>query len=312
MWAAQKRHYYVVNLMLMNGADPLLTDVQGYNMLHLATFDGNPYLLVLLLHQNIPIDVTDSHGHTSLMWAAYKGYPIVVDLFLRWGASVDATDDQGFTALHWALVKGDQAYVSQPALQKLIEYGSDRFAETTTAKTPSITAEDMHCTGIWHRALEECGYDEDGNPTTSVLPFATYMKGNKAAMSRFFFLWPFCLLLCVFWILSAMPIFVGLPLAMFTGYSLQWVAMQALRWSPVDLKHMHRTPFLAGVFAGTAFWVGFRWLTTMLPSTFPVSIDDDTKAKHADPTQTRSSPLLSQTLRSASATGSVYICTLSV
>lgn len=247
MWAAQKRHYYVVNLMLQNGADPLLTDVQGYNMLHLATFDGNVFLLVLLLHQSIPVDVTDPHGHTSLMWAAYKGYPACVDLFLRWGANVYATDDAGFTALHWALVKGDQAYVSQAALQKLVEYGSDRFAETSTAKTPAITAEEMKCTRIWHRALGECGYDEDGNPTSSALPFASHLKGNKAAMSRFFFLWPFLILISVLLILSKMVIFAAVPIALAVGYSLQWVAMQALQWAPIDMKHMHRTVSGSGI-----------------------------------------------------------------
>ena len=54
MWAAQRQHYYIVNLLLQWGADPLLTDAQGYNILHLATFDGNIFLLILLLHQDIP------------------------------------------------------------------------------------------------------------------------------------------------------------------------------------------------------------------------------------------------------------------
>src|SRR5689334_16198531 len=41
MWASQRCHFYIVNLLLQNGADPLLTDGQGYNILHLATIDGN-------------------------------------------------------------------------------------------------------------------------------------------------------------------------------------------------------------------------------------------------------------------------------
>ncbi|KAI9826321.1 MAG: palmitoyltransferase akr1 [Thelocarpon impressellum] len=268
MWAAQKCHYYTVNLLLRNGADPLITDVQGYNMLHLATFDGNVFLLVLLLHQNIPVDIADPHGHSSLMWAAYKGYPACVDLFLRWGANVYATDNDGFTALHWALVKGAQIYVSQACIQKLVEYGSDRFAETTTGKTPAITAEEMHCTGIWHRALAECGYDEAGNPTSSGLPFAAYMKDKRVALSRFFFLWPFFVVFCVVMILSHMVIFAAVPIAAVAAYGLQWAAQQALQWAPADMKHLHRTPYLAGCFAGLCFWVGLRWLFTILPHTF--------------------------------------------
>ncbi|KAI9702573.1 MAG: palmitoyltransferase akr1 [Candelina mexicana] len=263
MWAAQRCHYYIVSLLLQHGADPLLTDVQGYNVLHLATFDGNVFLLILLLHQNIPVDIPDREGHTCLMWAAYKGYPACVDLFLRWGANVNAIDENGFTALHWSLVKGSQACV-----QKLIEYGSDRFLETSTGKTPAITADEMKATRIWHRALAECGYDEEGNSAASYLPFASYLKNNRGVMTKFFFLWPFLIIFFVIYILSHMVVYAAVPIALVVGYSLQWVAQQALRWAPTGMKHMHRTPFLAGIFAGTLFWVGVRWLTTILPSTF--------------------------------------------
>jgi hypothetical protein len=145
-----------VNLLLDHGADPLLTDDQGFNLLHSATLDGNVYQIVLLLHQDIPVDIPDPQSHTPLMWAAYKGYPSCVDLFLRWGANVYATDDQGFTGLHWALVKG-----SQESIQKLLEYGADRFAKNNDGKTPAVTAEEMNTTRQWHRALAQAGFDKE-------------------------------------------------------------------------------------------------------------------------------------------------------
>ncbi|KAI9675367.1 MAG: palmitoyltransferase akr1 [Caeruleum heppii] len=268
MWAAQRSHYYVVNLLLQHGADPLLTDIQGYNVLHLATFTGNLFLLLLLLHQNIPVDVADPAGHTSLMWAAYKGFPTCVDLFLRWGANVYATDDQGFTALHWALVKGPEIVVSQMCVQKVIEYGSDRFAESSTGKTPAIIAEEMKCTGIWYAALAECGYDEGGNTSRLFLPLSRLVENSRSFFSRFIFLWPFVIIFVVLWILSRMVVFAALPLAAFIAYGLQWVAVQSLQWAPTDLKQMHRTPFFAGVFAGTCFWTGVQWLTVILPMTY--------------------------------------------
>ena len=40
-WAAQRCHFYTVNLLLQRGADPLITDSQGYNTLHISTFNGN-------------------------------------------------------------------------------------------------------------------------------------------------------------------------------------------------------------------------------------------------------------------------------
>ena len=126
LWASKRFNLQVVSLLLANGADPLLRDDQGYNLLHSATLDGNVYQLILLLHQpDIPVDVPDAQGHTSLMWAAYKGFPACIDILLRFGADVHAVDEMGFTALHWALVKG-----SYMCIQKLVEYGSDRFARS--------------------------------------------------------------------------------------------------------------------------------------------------------------------------------------
>ena len=235
IWAAHRCHYYVVNLLLQNGADPLLTDANGYNILSLATFDGNVFLLTLLLHQNIPIDGPDRQGHTCLMWAAYKGYPACVDMFLRWGANVNSTDETGFTALHWALVKGSQA-----CIQKLVEYGSDRFAVTSSGKTPATVAEEMGSTRAWHRALGELGLNEDGTAKQLPLPYTSFVK-HRGFLNRFFFLFPFGLLILVFLILSKMTIFISLPLTIFLAYTLQWAAQQVLLWAPSNMKHLHRT-----------------------------------------------------------------------
>ena len=235
MWAAQRCNYYVVNLLLELGADPLLTDAQGYNILHLATFDGNVFLLILLLHHNIPIDSPDLQGHTSLMWAAYKGYPACVDLFLRWGANVSATDDNGFMALHWALVKG-----SLGCVQKLIEYGADRFAETSDNKTPATVANEMKSLGIWRRALNECGFDINGHSKKFPLPVGASLM-NHVALNRFYFLYPFFLLPVLILILSSFSIFVSIPLAIVVGYALQLVAQRLLNYAPLDMRQLHKT-----------------------------------------------------------------------
>jgi hypothetical protein len=257
LWAAKRCHYYVVNLLLEHGADPLLTDDQGFNLLHSATLDGNVYQLVLLLHQDIPVDIPDSQSHTALMWAAYKGYPSCVDLFLRWGANVYATDDQGFTALHWALVKG-----SQGSIQKLIEYGVDRFAKNNDGKTPAVTAEEMNTTRQWHAALTEAGYNKDGTPREFPISF---VKDTRWFITRFLFFWPFLIIVVGVWLMSNYPAYIGIPAALATSWGLQYAAQQTLRWAPANMKSVHQTPFLAGIFSGTLFWVGVVWLTTVLP-----------------------------------------------
>lgn len=236
-WAAQRCHYYTVHLLLQHGADPLITDSQGYNTLHISTFNGNVLLLVLLLHQGIPVDVEDEFGHTALMWAAYKGFPACVDVFLRWGASVHAADEQGFTALHWALVKG-----SAGCIQKIVEYGADRFAKTKTGKTPAITAQELNTAGAWHKALKECGYDEDGNAIVPSWPGASYLlQDRRGFMNKFFFLWPFLLVYASLVILSGMPIYAGIPFTFLAGYTVQWVGGQVIAYAPPDMRTFERT-----------------------------------------------------------------------
>ncbi|KAL7275745.1 palmitoyltransferase akr1 [Rhizina undulata] len=264
MWAAQRGHYYIVNLMLVNGADPLLTDVHGYNLLHLATFDGNLFLLVVLLHQGIPVDVPDRNEHTSLMWAAYKGFHSSVDLFLRWGADIHAVDDNGFTALHWALVRGNFDCIS-----KLIEYGADRFVKNNDGKSPAMVAEELKTQRVWHDALRNCGYDKHGNylhPTGSIL--GVHVGDKTAILQRFFFLWPTAIVWAVITCFSKLPWFFGIPAAVFVAAGMHIIAAKALDWTEGDMKAMYKTPYLAGIFAGTAFWVGERWMFTILPNTF--------------------------------------------
>ncbi|CAI4217591.1 unnamed protein product [Parascedosporium putredinis] len=243
-WAAQRCHYYVVNFLLHHGADPLITDQQGYNTLHIATFNGNVLLLVLLLHQGIPVDVADSFGHTGLM-------------------CVEAVDEQGFTALHWALVKGSAA-----CILKLIEYGSDRFAKTETGKTPAVTASELNTTPQWRRALRECGYDSEGHLIVPPWPGASYfLKDKRDFVTKFLFLYPTILIWAVISIVAYMPIFAGVPLAMAVGYGLMWVANQVLEHAPSDMRHYQKTPWLAGIFAGSLFLIGCNWLLSIFAST---------------------------------------------
>jgi hypothetical protein len=262
-WAAQRCHYYTVHLLLQHGADPLITDAQGYNTLHISTFNGNVLLIVLLLHQGIPVDVEDQYGHTGLMWSAYKGFPNCVDVFLRWGASVHAKDEQGFTALHWALVKG-----SPGCIQKLIEYGADRFAKTTTGKTPALTAQELNTVGAWHKALAECGYDEDGNAIIPSWPGARYLlQDRRAFMTKFLFLWPFLLVWAMLVIMAGMPVYAGVPMGIAAAYSVHWVAKQMIAYAPPDMRQFQRTPWMAGIFAGSLCLVALNWLFALFPST---------------------------------------------
>jgi palmitoyltransferase len=249
-------------LLLQNGGDPLLTDVQGYNILHLATIDGNAFLVVLLLHQEIPVDVVDQQGHTGLMWAAYKGYPACVDLFLRWGANANAVDEGGLTPLHWALVKG-----SMPCVLKLLEFGADRFAQTRDGKSPSTVAQEMNTLRVWYRSLNERGYEPDGSQKAVPFGMSSFVR-NKSLMAKFFFLWPFLTILLAIWLLSHLAIYVSVPVTLVTVFGMQYIAQQVANKGPSEYRILQKTPYLAGVFAATLFWTGFRYAFKVLPATY--------------------------------------------
>lgn len=270
LWASKRFNLQVISLLLANGANPLIRDDQGYNLLHSATLDGNVYQLILLLHQpDLPVDTPDAQGHTALMWAAYKGFPACIDVLLRFGASVHAADEMGFTALHWALVKG-----SYLCIQKLVEYGSDRFVRSnpqegqTEGDTPAMTASKMKSERMWHRALIDSGYDENGESLEFPIPM---INDKRWFFSRFFFFWPFVLGGLQLHMLAYMNPWVSVPGVLVVGYALQFLIQKVLHWAPNDMNTMHKTPFLAGIFAGTLFWVGVRYVYKILPSKLEVT-----------------------------------------
>lgn len=101
-WAARNGHLYIVHLLISHGADPALTDAQGFDTFHLAIHSSSPMLITYLLTQQLPVatDATDRAGRTCLQWAAYQGDGISVDLMLKYGADPNKKDPGGLTALH--------------------------------------------------------------------------------------------------------------------------------------------------------------------------------------------------------------------
>jgi len=265
LWAARTpRNYYVVNLLLEHGADPLRTDDQGFNLLQNSVMDGNVYQTLLLLYSDIPVDTADDKGHTALMWAAYKGHPACVEVLLKYGADLHARDEQGFTALHWSLVSR-----SYGCMQKLVEYGADRNAVTNDGKSPTTVAQEMTSTKQWTRALADCGYTPGGDVVR--FPFSFITSDRRYFLSRFFFFLPFPMLFACLYIASGLPVYLGVPLSVAVWAGAQVFGQQILSWAPLNMKHIHHTPFMAGVFAATLFWTGMRWLLRLLPQTYAIS-----------------------------------------
>lgn len=235
MWAAQQNHYYVVHLLLQRGADPSICDIQGYNILHLATFSGNAFLLLLLLHQEIPIDVPDPQGHTPLMWAAYKGFPLCVDLFLRWGANVNALDDGGLTPLHWSLVRG-----SLPCISKMLDYDADRFAKTKDGKSPSTVASEIGTRNLWHRALKDHGYTPQGELARLPFGLESFVR-NKTYVRKWFFFWPFLMIFGGLYFTSSLPVYLGIPATFIWAFIMQLTAQKVGNAAPPEFRDIQKT-----------------------------------------------------------------------
>jgi hypothetical protein len=97
----------------------------------------------------------------------------------------------------------------------------------------------MNSTRQWYSALAECGYNKDGSPQT--FPLSSVIKDKKAFFWKFYFLQPFFSLFCVFYLVSHLPIYLGLPLAVATGFGLNVSAQKMLKWAPTDMKKIQNT-----------------------------------------------------------------------
>lgn len=95
---------------LEQGADPLVKDDDGNNVLMLAVMDDlwsqREKLIDALLKAKVPIEAKNKAGQTALMLAAREGEYENVDLLIARGASINARDDDGWTPLMLAAYNG--------------------------------------------------------------------------------------------------------------------------------------------------------------------------------------------------------------
>lgn len=120
-WAICKGHVGVVSLLLQYGADWRLSDVQGYNSVHVAAQNGQEMILILLEAHGADLNSTDKAGRSALLWAAYRGHTGAVESLIRSSSSSSSTsslnyqDESGKSPLHWAVIKGQAACAAKLA-----------------------------------------------------------------------------------------------------------------------------------------------------------------------------------------------------
>lgn len=256
-WACRNGLVYIAHLLISRGADPLRTDSQGFNALHLAVHSSNVLLVIYLLHLEMPVDPTDNGDRTPLHWAAYQGDALTVDALLNWGADTRPTDEKGFTPLHWAIVKG-----SKPTIKRFIEGGADVFALSTNCKSPFAMAKEMKTIGAWQAALKETGRDIN---TGAIIPKQFPTKTAKIIM----FFAPYVIIFFVLAVSSYFSIPIALPSSLvFMLLTFKLLGKFVLPSISTDSNALMNTPVYSGLFSGSAFWILVYYVLTILGNTF--------------------------------------------
>ncbi|CAB4256014.1 similar to Saccharomyces cerevisiae YDR264C AKR1 Palmitoyl transferase involved in protein palmitoylation [Maudiozyma barnettii] len=256
-WAARYGYVYIVDYLITFGADINLTDDQGFNLLHLAVNSSNimlvAYVLFFVVNKGLlDINTQDPNGRTSLLWASYQGDSLTVALLLKFGANINLQDSGGFTALHWGVVKG-QLHV----IKYLIRAGGDFFQKTNDGKDCFVISNELHTAHSLKRALNSCGFKDNGYPTWRLFSEPLYAKFTIFITPLLFIGVVgnlFCVSNPIIWILVSMIL--GFSLSQF----FQRLVLPSFIGSsdasdPLIDYNIARSPLMAGIFFGSLFWV---------------------------------------------------------
>jgi cytohesin len=84
------RYPRIMDRMIAKGADVNKQDAAGRTALHVATFNGRPEAVALLLKRKADVEIKDNDGLTPLMWAVKERRTEIANLLRRAGA-IDPT-----------------------------------------------------------------------------------------------------------------------------------------------------------------------------------------------------------------------------
>lgn len=260
-WAARNGHVYVQELLCSRGADPTITDSQGFNALHLTVHSSAVMPLVFMLQQpslGSPegLDSTDSQGHTALMWAAYQGDAISVDILLKHGADVHKRDGAGLTAMHWAVVKGNRL-----CIRLLADAKADLLAKEDSGKTPRDMAMELKSIGAYRKALADIGFEEDGRRKHRTFGASTD-RSAKLAITVV----PFAALGFIFATFAALPWYTAAPFAAAEFFGMHHIVTRVIL-DPQEHDFLQRSSYFLAIVSGSIAWVGWEWVHKLASGT---------------------------------------------
>ncbi|CAB1120289.1 unnamed protein product [Ectocarpus sp. CCAP 1310/34] len=125
-------------LALLSSRDPIDVnqgDSAGCTPLMLATTNGHPRVVRILLNHGANMSIVDDVGSDALLKSAVVGHSAVTKMLVKASANLEAADFDGATPLHLAATCGNSE-----VMRVLIEAGAEVDSRMTTGSTPLCTA----------------------------------------------------------------------------------------------------------------------------------------------------------------------------
>ena len=139
-----------MTLLLDNGANPSLANLEGVMPLHVACSKGTTAQVTLLLHHGADVNAASIFGWTPLHIACFSGNLAVVENLFQHGCSVNVESKQGVTPAHIAAKLN-----FRDLYEYLCSHGANQQAQDHDGVTPSSLMQ------MEERAKFECMFDQE-------------------------------------------------------------------------------------------------------------------------------------------------------
>lgn len=160
--AAFGGHPELVRMLLENGADISIGDVDNSQPIHCAAISGNVQVAELLLAHGADVNEADNNGATPLTFATGRGHLEMIRYLVEHGADINAQNREGLTFLHIAVWRGRTDIV-----QALLEQGADPNIGNNQGVTPLFWPNGENCYAIAQLLIENGARIDARNQTNS-------------------------------------------------------------------------------------------------------------------------------------------------
>ena len=117
--------------LIKHGVDVNKTNLQGYNALHVAAWNGQVNVVNMLLKAGIQPDARTGDKNTALALACHGNFANVLDILIPLGCNVNNSDKDSDTPLHYTTYNGNTEMT-----KTLLDHGADPNAVSDLQVTP--------------------------------------------------------------------------------------------------------------------------------------------------------------------------------